>query len=142
MRFMEKIKLNPHQSFSSVMYFLDSIWDHRDDRFSSKGKNELGAFVGSFFNDPATPEDWRDIYKTTFGKTLSRDDLLSQEKLFTLTIETCALFLYRWGYGVSEALNLFYLMRYKPDECKKEWGLWQQAVQRTLNGEIEWKAEF
>ncbi|MCW3111008.1 MAG: hypothetical protein JWQ09_5514 [Segetibacter sp.] len=34
--FMEEIRLNPSQSWSATVYFLNSIWEHRKERLPAR----------------------------------------------------------------------------------------------------------
>ena len=128
---MENVKLTPDQGLAAVLFFLDSVWKDCKNRFSDGG-NELGSFLNQFKTDSATPKNWQETYKLTFGKSLSVDDLLNPEKVFTTMVELSSLFVYKFEYKILELVNLLYSIRYKPDEHKKEYELWQQAVERAL----------
>src|SRR3972149_7062145 len=117
-----------NQSRDLMAGFLQDLQKHCKERFTPEGIEEFENFLFIPFGDPGFPEDWEESYERTFGMPFSDDTLLTEEEAFTAMIEFCALHIYQWGFGISEVLNLLFLVRYKPDETQKERALWKEGV--------------
>jgi hypothetical protein len=131
---MSEMKFYPPQSLSVMKFFLDTLWDYRQGKFSAFGENELGAYLGYLFGDPATPTDWRECYKIVYGK--SETNLESQEGVFTLMLEFAAQYAYKQIYRVNELVEYLHRIRYRPNDHTTEWSWWNQAVQKTVQGDV------
>jgi hypothetical protein len=131
---MSEMKFPPSESFSIMLFFLDTIWDYRQGKFSEFGEDELGAYLGYLFIDPGTSEDWSECYKIVYGE--SENELVSQEEVFTLMLEFAAQYAFKKIYRVDELLEYLHMIRYRPNEYTKEWSWWNRAVQRTVQGDV------
>lgn len=125
---MAKVLFNENQSRDLMAGFLEDLWEHCKERFSPDGFEGFSAFCGVLNSDPGFFGTWRKSCLKTFGKPFSDETLLTEEEVFTAMIEFVAQYLFKWEYNVSEVLNLLFIMRYKPEEAKKEWTLWNEVV--------------
>ena len=123
---MEKVKFNPNVSWGITICFLDYIWDHRHERLPPTIEYGFGTYLGNLNNDPAAFDFWMDNYKLVFGRTPAKNDLLTEEEIFTAMIELSARFSYLDG--LFDLVNFLHSMRYNPDEYHKEWGFWKKAL--------------
>lgn len=125
---MAKVLFNENKSRDLMAGFLEDLWEHCKERFSPDGFEGLSCLLDLAINNPGFEDDWREIYLLIFGKPFSDETLLTEEEVFTAMIEFVAQYLFKWEYDVSEVLNLLFIMRYKPEEAKKEWTVWNEVV--------------
>ena len=68
------------------------------------------------------------IYENS-SESLDRGDFyLTEEELFTLVIELCAMHIYKWNFRMKEVLALLFAIRYSPESHKKDIAIWKELV--------------
>jgi len=120
---VKAIKLTPEQSWNAILSFTKDL-SEKNPSFS-KLFNHLKDSSGAF-------EDWKNNYLTVRGRTLSPEQLLTQEEVFTTLIELCSLYIYKFGNDFRDILRLLYLIRYVP-EHHEEQRLWEQTIQNSTS---------
>lgn len=142
---MNKRKWKLWQLDSFVIEFMSKIWEEYKDQLPEDTVDELVTFLG----DPATLENTIETFLGCVGElstnsiyykkddkiyensseSLDRGDFyLTEEELFTLVIELCALHIYEWDFRMKEVLALLFSMRYSPENHKEDIAIWKELI--------------
>jgi len=71
---------------------------------------------------------YEETYEKISGTPRRKDLYLTEEELFTLIIEICALHIYQWGFKMKEILALLFAMRYSPENHKEDIEIWKELI--------------
>lgn len=137
----KEIIFTPSQSWSILLFFANALWSNRDKKYISDDEL-LCDYCTYLISDPASDSEWQKVCMELFGRKIKPNDSLNSNEVFSSMIEMCAFYIFHFGDSFHEILNLFYDMRYKPENHQEEWLLWQQSIEKVKAGETLQPFEF
>ena len=88
----------------------------------------LFAYHADLCMNSTYDELYEETYEKISGIPRRKDLYLTEEELFTLMIEICALHICQWGFKMKEILALLFAMRYSPENHKKDIAIWKEIL--------------
>lgn len=117
------------QKFAALIEnFMREIGLKYRDRLLDDAINELIIYFGDLSLNTAYYELYKETYEKISGTPGQEDLYLTEEELFTLVIELCALHIYEWDFRMKEVLALLFAMRYSPENHKEDIEIWKELV--------------
>lgn len=120
-----------------IGWFLDEIYSRYRHRLVEAALSDLEVYYSDTLYNGSYPDLYEKTYKRMTGNTGLKTHLLTEETLFTLTIEMCAINVYKWGFYLKEILILLFTIRYSMESDQDEIKMWKVAWQSSLTQSIE-----
>jgi hypothetical protein len=121
-------KFDEKTSRELVIRFLNRLQIECKNQLSLTGQERLGYLINLLSNDPIGTETWKTTYQMTFDKSFEPQVLVSEEEVFTTLIGFCARQTHSWKFNLTGLMDLLFLIRYRPQEHKKECTIWKEVV--------------
>jgi len=114
-----------------ISNFMSEIDLEYRDLFLDSTVDALFAYNADLCTNSTYNELEKETYEKMSGTPEKEDLYLTEDELFTLTIEICALHICHWGFKMKEILALLFAMRYDPENHKKELAIWKKILKAT-----------
>jgi hypothetical protein len=131
---MKSALLTIEQGWSAQLILLEGLWHFAKHRFE-KNSAAIGTFITSLNTDSECYEEWQECCHKNSNQKPYQERLLTQKDVLLLIIMFTSYYQNQLGFDLAELSNVYILMESGSTDSKELNKLWDQAIQRALNGE-------
>ena len=122
------------QAWSAQLILLEGFWRSSRAKFE-KDPYAIGIHIATLNTDFECYDEWCTRCRNFFIEKSAEEMLFSPDDAFRMVIEYTSHFRDHLGFEISKLLDLVKAMQADPEACREELELWNQAVQRVIDGE-------
>lgn len=142
MTLTNETRLNPDQAWSLILIFLhmvrqDSAPLDVDAPLNPNGRyEEIGGSLYRYICDRECVTEWKKGFPKAIGRPFSSADRYTPDEVLATLFELALYHYEQLAIYHREYLIFLQSMGTYPEQFTKEWGFWQKAIEKVLNGEI------